>query len=108
MSRPSIPVITIRIDLGSTNLSSTYTEIVANLANGTDLTNMKMAEIIYDQSDILVLGEGNATAEKDMLHIAPSPGNGKIPLHLAPGAKLHLKTLTGTVTTGNFIINFYG
>ena len=97
------PVILLRHVYSGTNVTtSAYVELDAVLAQ-----NVSQMEIYDSSGESFVMAIGPAGSEVDTFNI-PQGGNGLINLTLPLGARLSIKALSGTASTGDLIINFYG
>jgi hypothetical protein len=82
-------------------LTSAYVQVVASMASAcTEL------EIFDSSGQTLVLAVGAAASEVDQVIIIPG-GNGRIPLAIASGARVSVKALSASASTGELDINFY-
>ena len=97
-----IPVQTIRNAYSSTNVTtSAYVELDSALDKG-----VLQADIFDSSGQSLILALGAAGSEGDLMHIMPG-GNGLIDLVLTEGARLSVKAVSASATSGELIINLY-
>lgn len=102
----SLPVGKIRVDLSSTNLStSAYATLSASLPS-----SCSAISVAYTGRGILKLAKGAAGLEVDLpLYITPGMNHEMlIPLNLAKGIRLSGETEDQAVTSGELVINLYG
>jgi hypothetical protein len=86
----------------STNVTtSAYVELDAALDE-----NSRYAEIFDSSGSLLKLAIGAAGSEVDILDIIPG-GNGLVPLKLPKGARLAIKAVDASATTGRLNINLH-
>ena len=100
---PAKAVQIIRHDYAVTSVTTAaYVELDAAL-------NQFSAEIeIFDSSgETLVLALGAASSERDEFYIIPG-GNGRIRALLPKDARLSIKAVSGTASTGELVINLWG
>jgi len=93
-------------DISAGNITNAaYTELIANV--GTDaLTQLK---IFMSSGTPLLLAIGAAASEVDTCIIPPGGfADGRIDIAIPAGSRLSVKSLGGTVTSGNIIINGMG
>ena len=93
----------VRNDYSVTNvLTSAYVELVAS-------TSEEITELdIFDSSgNILVVAFGAASSEVDQFYIYPG-GNGKLPVTIAAGTRVSVKSVNANSVVGDLVINFFG
>jgi hypothetical protein len=92
-----------RLDFSSNNVTSAgYTQLIASTSS-----DVVEAQIFYGNGTTLYLATGAAASETDLLMIPPG-FDGKLPLDIASGTRLSLKSVDDTVNTGELVINLIG
>lgn len=105
MSAPSsVPIESIRHSYESTSvLTSAWTELVATLPE-----QANAMEIFDSSGQTMVLGEGPAGSESDLLYVPPGGNIERVPCQLGKNARISVKALSATADCGEIMINFYG
>jgi len=97
------------------------TQVIYNLFSSTNVTagawveldaalneHSSYAEINNTSTSILKLAIGGSGAEVEIpMYIMPSGGNGRIPFWLPKGARLAVRAVDATASTGFLIINLW-
>lgn len=92
-----------RNDYSSVNVTtSAYVQLVSSLA-----AEAHEVEIFDSSGQTLLLATGGAGVEADKVYIVQG-GNGRIPLRIASGTRVAVKAVSGTASSGEIVINFYG
>lgn len=90
-----------RRDYSSGNVTTgAWTQLVASLSD-----SVNEIEIFDSSGQTMELGIGGAGVEARTLIIMKG-GNGKIPLYLPSGARISVRAISGTASTGEICINF--
>lgn len=79
-----------------------YVQLIASMPAA-----VKEVEIFDSSGETLVLAIGGAGVEVDKVYVFPG-GNGRIPLQIAASARLSVKAVSNSATSGELTINFYG
>lgn len=90
------------VNAASPNIAANaYTELVASLASG-------VSQIVpYNGASVpVILAVGGAGSEKDVALLFPGHAGYALPLTIATGARLSLKSTSGTISSGIVGINF--
>lgn len=91
-----------RIDYSGTNVTTAaYVQLLASTSN-----TIGAIEIFDSSGQTLLLAVGAAASEVDQIYVIPG-GNGRIPITIANGARVSLKAVTGTASTGYIDATFY-
>ena len=91
-----------RNDYSSVNVTtSAYVQLVASLASA-----VSEVEIFDSSGQTLLLAVGAAASEVDQIYIFPG-GNGRVPLSIASSARVSIKAVSGTASSGEIAVNFY-
>lgn len=86
----------------STNVTtSSYTQLVASLGSA-----VNEIEIFDSSGETLVIATGAAGSESDQIYVFPG-GNGRVPLAIAASARVSIKAVSASATSGEIAINFY-
>lgn len=70
-------------------------------------SSCKIVEIFDSGGQTMELGVGASGSEASLPFYVVPGGNGRIPLTLCAGQRLAIKAVSGTASTGEFIINLY-
>lgn len=98
----STPVARYRIATGTTNITtSAYVEVAANVS-----TEVIMASIYNGTSSPLSVALGAAGAEIDTVYVPPSSFF-NYPFHFSSATRIAVKSLSGTASSGDLIINLF-
>lgn len=101
--RGTKPFSTVTLDTSSTNIPATYIELVASL--GKDCSSIVVCASAAIQ---IIIGYGGASAETDFIALAVSTVQSRqIPIEIPKGARLSVKSFTGTISSGILAITFF-
>lgn len=96
------PVQLIRYDYtGGSVTTSAYTQLSASLTD-----HSSELEIFDSSGSTLYLAIGKAGSEQNLIQIVPG-GSGRIACLLSKGARLSVKAIDTTASTGELVINIY-
>jgi len=94
-------VLTYQRDYSINGISSaSWSEIVSSLPS-----NVTRIHIFDSCGEPVMVGKGTAGNEVETFRIAPG-GDGAVDLSIEAGARLSVKTVSGTVNDGKLLINF--
>lgn len=91
------------IDTSSTNIGTgAYVEIIASTSKAASAVHCSNTSAVA-----MIVAIGAALAEVDLFHIAPGY-SGVIPMEIAKGKRVTLKSTKGTISSGVIVLNFLG
>lgn len=94
----------IRLVYSTTNVTTgAWVELLASVG----ATAIKEIEIFDSSGETLELGIGAAASEVSKSYVFPG-GNGKTLMQIPAGARLSIKAVSATASTGEILINLYG
>jgi hypothetical protein len=99
---PLSPILTAYEDYSISNLSESWTQIVASTS-----ADIRRLHIFDSSGKMILLGFGAAGDEEEKFTIAPG-GDGVVNMLIPSGTRLSIKSMSGTIVDGELLINFLG